>query len=82
MEEAQRLEAADVEGDGAWEGGDGLDQFEYLERRRGVGEERLQLAGVDGKAGVVEERDGLEAGGGCEEVFERGEGIVAVLFCH
>ena len=47
-----------------------------------MGEDGLQLAWVDGKAGVVEERDGLEAVGGCEEVFERGEGIVAVLvFC-
>ena len=82
VEEAQRLEAADVEGDGAWEGGDGLDQFEYLERRRGVGEDRLQLAGVDGKAVPVEERNRFEAVGRCDEVFESRDGILAVLFCH
>lgn len=48
-----------------------------------MGEDGLQLAWVHGEAGFIEQRDGLEAGGGCDEVFGSGEGIVAVLvFCH
>lgn len=40
------------------------------------------LAGVDGKAVPVEERNRFEAVGRCDEVFESQDGILAVLFCH
>ena len=79
MQEAEGLEAAEVDGGGAGKREERFHQFEDLEGRCGGGEDGLQLVCVDGEAGVVEEGDGLEAGGGWAAGCARGEGGVAVL---